>query len=63
MALIISISGSIGDLVQSRFKRLAEVKDSGNLIPGHGGIFDRMDSTLFSSSFVFAYLFIINHVS
>ena len=63
MALIISISGSIGDLIQSRFKRLADVKDSGNLIPGHGGIFDRMDSTLFSSSFVFAYLFIINHVS
>ena len=63
MALIISISGSIGDLVQSRFKRLANVKDSGNLIPGHGGIFDRMDSTLFSSSFVFAYLFVINHVS
>ena len=63
MALIISISGSIGDLVQSRLKRLAEVKDSGKLIPGHGGIFDRMDSTLFSSSFVFAYLFVINHVS
>jgi len=63
MALIISISGSIGDLVQSRFKRLANVKDSGNLIPGHGGIFDRMDSTLFSSSFVFGYLFILNHVS
>ena len=63
MALIISISGSIGDLVQSRFKRLAQVKDSGNIIPGHGGIFDRMDSTLFSSSFVFAYLLVINHVS
>ncbi len=63
MALIISISGSIGDLVQSRFKRLAKVKDSGNVIPGHGGIFDRMDSTLFSSSFVFAYLLVINHVS
>ena len=63
MALIISISGSIGDLVQSRLKRLAEVKDSGKLIPGHGGIFDRMDGTLFSSSFVFAYLFVINHVS
>lgn len=63
MALIISISGSIGDLVQSRLKRLAQVKDSGNVIPGHGGIFDRMDSTIFSSSFVFAYLLVINHVS
>ncbi len=50
--VIASIIGSVGDLVQSKFKRIAGVKDSGNIMPGHGGIYDRLDSVLYASPFV-----------
>jgi phosphatidate cytidylyltransferase len=60
MALIVSLFGTIGDLIQSKFKRQASVKDSGVLMPGHGGLFDRLDSIIYASPFIYAYLEIIN---
>lgn len=62
IAAIVSVFGTIGDLIQSKFKRQAGVKDSGKIMPGHGGIFDRLDSILYASPFVFLYLQIITYV-
>ena len=56
IGILISSSGAIGDLVQSQFKREAGVKDSGNWLPGHGGLYDRMDSIIFTSPFVYLIL-------
>jgi phosphatidate cytidylyltransferase len=56
IASIVSIFGTIGDLVESKFKRQANIKDSGNIMPGHGGILDRLDSLMFAAPFVYLYI-------
>lgn len=63
LALIASVFGTIGDLIQSKFKRQAGVKDSGVLMPGHGGLYDRLDSIVYAGPFIFAFLEIVNYVS
>ncbi len=62
ISIIMSIFGTLGDLIQSKFKRQAGVKDSGTIMPGHGGIYDRLDSVIFASPFLYAFLQILNYV-
>jgi len=63
IALLASIFGTIGDLVQSKFKRQARAKDSGSIMPGHGGIYDRLDSIIYASPFIYSFLEITTYVS
>lgn len=63
IALIVGVMGTIGDLIESKFKRIAGVKDSGSIMPGHGGILDRLDSVIFVAPFVFLFYQILYYVS
>lgn len=59
VASIIVLFGTYGDLVESLYKRSLGIKDSGNILPGHGGILDRFDSTIMAAPIVFVYLQLI----
>jgi phosphatidate cytidylyltransferase len=54
--LAVGIAGQLGDLFESEMKRSSNIKDSSNILPGHGGILDRIDAILFASPV--AYVFI-----
>jgi phosphatidate cytidylyltransferase len=63
LAVVIVIAGNIGDLIESKFKRAAGVKDSGAILPGHGGMLDRLDSLVFAAPFAYLTLNIFSYVS
>ena len=60
LGILVGVSAQTGDLVESQMKRIAEVKDSSNLIPGHGGVLDRLDSILFPPILVYLYVTMFN---
>ena len=62
VAVVTSVFGTLGDLIQSQLKRQARVKDSGRIMPGHGGLFDRLDSIIFAAPFLYLFLIVLDYV-
>lgn len=62
IAIVTSVFGTLGDLIQSQLKRQAGVKDSGRIMPGHGGLYDRLDSIIFAAPFLYLFLIVLDYV-
>jgi len=62
IALVTSVFGTLGDLIRSQLKRQAGVKDSGRIMPGHGGLYDRLDSIIFAAPFLYLFLIVLDYV-
>ncbi|PIF06046.1 MAG: phosphatidate cytidylyltransferase [Draconibacterium sp.] len=62
LSLIVVVFAALGDFFESKLKRSVDVKDSGNLLPGHGGMLDRLDSLLFVSPAVFIWLILLSNI-
>ena len=56
LGVLLALTATVGDLAESVIKRYAGVKDSGRLIPGHGGVLDRFDSVMFTAPFVYYFV-------
>jgi phosphatidate cytidylyltransferase len=61
ISAICAVFGTAGDLLESKLKRVAGVKDSGSMLHGHGGFLDRFDSWLVATPFVWIYVYFLMH--